>query len=198
MLPDITPLKKDIAETLRTVLKQRVRYHMGAFNESPRHYIKEGNRIVTVRPDGTTDETKLKSSEAEIIMSHDDVRDLNFQMRSEKLDAAAHEMAAQMSEHLFNILGEAVERVGNKVDGKGKPLGPEAFLEMLDKLQLEFKDDGTHENLSIIIPPNLMEKAHVTAEQLQNDPAYRKRYEEIITNKRREWRAREAARKLVG
>lgn len=198
MLPDIPPLKKEIARKLQAAFKQRVNAYMGAINEAPRHFIKEGRRVVTIRPDGRNDETELKAASAETSIRFDEVPHLSFQDRLARLDEAAREMARQINEHAFGQINEAVERVGNVVDGGGKPLSPEVFLETIEKIHLDFNADGSPSQLTVVIPLGMEQRAKETMEKLQQDPEYSKRYQDIIDKKRLEWRDREAARKLVG
>jgi hypothetical protein len=172
--------------------------HTPALHEVPKYFIQEGNRIVTLRPDGSVDETNLKQASAEMFLKGEEIPSLDPQARFAKLDDMAKEMAKQMSEHLFAEINQAVERVGNVVDRKGKPLDPEAYFEVLEKIWLEFNEDGTPQTLTLVIPPEMQERARQTLELIQTEPALKKRYEELIIHKRIEWRAREAARKLVG
>jgi len=198
MLPDIPPLKEEIARKLQSVFKQRVNAYMGAINESPRYYIKEGRQVVTIRPDGRRDETELKAASAETSIRFDEVPRLTLRDRLAKLDEAAQEMARQISEHAFRQINEAVERVGNVVHGEGKPFGPDIFMEVIEKIQLDFDADGKPSEMMVVIPPSMGERARATLESLQQNPEYSKRYQELIEKKRMEWRDREAARKLVG
>lgn len=198
MLPDIPPLKKEIARKLQAAFKQRVNAYMGAINEAPRYFIKEGRRVVTIRPDGRNEETELQTASAETSIRFDEVPHLSIQDRLTKLDEAAPEMARQISEYAFGQINEAVERVGNVVYGGGKALSPEVYLEVIEKIHLDFDANGKPRELSLVIPPHLEQRAKETLEKLHQDPEYSKRYQEIIDKKRMEWRDREAARKLVG
>ena len=164
MLPDIPPIKQEIARKLQVAFKQRVNAYMGAINEAPRHFIKEGRRIVTIRPDGRNDETELKEASAETSIRFDEVPHLSFQGRLAKLDEAAREMAKQINEHAFSQISEAVERVGNVVNSGGKPLSPEAVLEMYEKIHLEFGADGSPSQLTIVIPLGMEQRAKETME----------------------------------
>lgn len=198
MLPDIPPLKQEIAAALQAAFKQRVNAYMGAINEAPRYFIKEGRRVLTIRPDGRSDETELKQASAETSIRFDEVPHLSIQDRLAKLDDAAREMARQISEHAFGQINEAVERVGNVVNSGGKPLSPDVFLDVIEKIHLDFDAGGNPSQLTMVIPPNMAERAKETMERLHQEPEYDRRYREIIEKKRMEWRDREAARKLVG
>lgn len=107
-------------------------------------------------------------------------------------------MARQISEEAFSKIDQAVEEVGNVVSGQGEPLNPEVLLEMYEKIQLDFDEEGKHKELTVVIPPGMEQQARETIEMLHQYPEYRKRYKEIIDRKRVEWRDRETSRRLVG
>lgn len=198
MLPDIPTLKQEISKNIQLAVKQRVNMYLGAINEVPRYYIQEGDHVVTIRRDGRTDETQLTEASAETFIKLDEVPHLTPQKRLEKLDEMAREIARQISESAFNEINKAVEGTGNIVDGGGQPLSPEIYLEVIEKIQMDFDTDGNPSQLTIAVPPNVQDKAVEVLKQLQTDPEYANRYKEIIDKKRRQWRVREAARKLVG
>lgn len=199
MLPDLPKLKTDIAQVFQTIFKNRVNAYLGVVGEVPRYYIKEGSNPVTLRPDASRDETKLKAASAETIFQVDEIPCLTVEQRIARLDAAALEMANQISSHAFSTINEAVDKVGNVINAKGKQFSPEAVFEVLEKIQLDFDDDGIkHKEITIVIPPALTDRVKETLELIHQDPELSKHYEDIIDIKRMEWRAREAARKLVG
>lgn len=198
MLPDLPRMKKDIAELFQIIFKNRLNAYLGVVGEVPRYIIKEGANPVTLRPDDSRDETKLQAASAETNFSIEEIPRLSVEQRITKLDDAAREMASQISSHAFATINEAVDKVGNVVDAKGKPFSPEAVFEVLEKIQLDFDEDGKHKEITVVIPPALSDRARETLIQLHSDPKLSLRYQEIIEKKREEWRAREAARKLVG
>ena len=198
MLPDILPVKRELKKKLDVAFKQRVNAYMGAINEAPRYFIKEGRRTVMIRPDGRIDETELKQSSAEVSIRFDEVPHLTLEARMAKLDDAAKEMAEQISTHAFSVINEAVERVGNVVNSGGRPLDPEAVLEVFEKIHLEFDDEGNLGQLTIAVPPGRQQHALEVMERIGEIPEYSRRYKEIIDKKRMEWRDQEASRKLVG
>lgn len=199
MLPDLPKLKADIAQVFHLILKKRLNAYLGVVGEAPRSIIKEGRNPVTLRPDSSRDETALKLTSAETIFKLEEIPHLSAEQRIAKLDTVAREMANQISSHAFAKINEAVDKVGNVVDAKGKPLSADAIFEMLETIQIEFEPDGIkHKELTVVIPPGLAGKVKETMEKIHQDPELRKRHEDIINKKREEWRAREAARKLVG
>lgn len=198
MLPDIIPLKEDIARRLSEVFRARVNSFLGVVNEMPRSYLKEGNSIVIIREDGSRDETILRQASGEIEISASEVPTMTIQDRIDKMDIVARDMAGQISRHMFDDIGKAIEEVGNVVKSGGRPFDADIFLETLQTMHIEFDDDGNMREITAVFPPKLEPQARETIRQFQTDPELKKRYEDLMTQKRREYRAREAARKLVG
>lgn len=199
MLPDLPKLKADVAQVFHIIFKNRLNAYLGVIGEMPQYIIKEGSNPVTIRPDASRDETTLKAASAETIFKAEEIPHLTAEQRVARLDDVARDMANQMSSHAFATINKAIDKVGNVVNGKGKPFSPEAVFEVLEKIQLDFEADGVkHKELTVIIPPAMSDRVRETFEQIHQDSELSKRYKEIIDKKREEWRAREAARKLVG
>ncbi len=198
MLPDLPSLKRDIQRILDRYLQQQVHARLGVFNESLQHIIHEGNRMRTIRADGSVEESNLKEASAEMSLQLAEIPHLTPNERIAKLNNMADELANQIVKHLFGTLDAVLEKAGQVANQKGKPLSAEAVFEALEKIQLDFDETGKHHKLSIVVPPALFLRAKEVFEQIESDPALKKRYEDILTRKKLEWRDREAARKLVG
>lgn len=180
---------------MMSFLRRRSRERLGVFAKAQRQLIHEGDKLQMERADGTSDVSELKEVTGELELKTSDLPSMSMAERLQKLDQIADQMASQMSAHAFQTLGETLERAGQTSDRKGRPLDAEAILEALDKIQIDFDDPP---ELSLVIPPALKERAAEAFEQLETDPQLRARRDEIISRKRREWRDREADRKLVG
>lgn len=198
MLPDLPNLKRDIQNVLYRYLQVQVNKRIGIFNELSRQIIQEGDRLRVVRADGSIDDSELKRASAEMIIENSEAPRLTFTERIAKLNDVAEEMSRQMSEHLFGTLNEVLDKAGQVTSNKGRPLDPDAFFSVMEKIQLDFDESGKHHKLSIVVPPNLKMKMEQVLNQIDTDPELQKRYEEIILKKRIEWLDREASRKLVG
>ena len=198
MLPDLPTLKADIAEQFRLFFIQRVNACLGVVGELPRCIIKEGRNPVIFRPDSSRDETKLQAASVETIFNCDEIPHISVQDRMARLDDAARKMASQISTHAFATINETVDKVGNVIDGRGKPLSPAIFFEVIEKMQIDFDNDGNFKDLTVVVPPQMIQRFNEVMEKIQQDPELQGHYKSIIDNKRMEWRDRETARKLVG
>jgi len=151
-----------------------------------------------IRADGSIEDSDLKKASGEMVLALEEIPRLSIEQRLIKLNDMADQMARQISGHLFESLNATLDKANQVVNRKGKPLDAEAVFELLEKIQLDFDKTGRHDQLSIVIPPALESRAKQVFEQIDSDPILRKRHEEIIMQKRLEWRDREATRKLVG
>lgn len=198
MLPDLPKLKQDLQRVLDDYLRMAVRKRMHVFADVPRHTVHEGEQMRVYRADGSQEDTGMKETSAEMSMKFSDIPTMTLAERVAQLEELAESMAKQMSEHLFTTLNQSLEKAGQVVDGRGKPLSTETFLETLEKLQVDFDERGEPKGLTIVVAPSLMPHIREMMEEEKNNPEVRKRHDEIMMRKWMEWRDREASRKLVG
>lgn len=109
----------------------------------------------------------------------------------------AQEVARKQSHMTYEKIGEAVAKVGNQITEQGPPTA-ETVLNALSKMWIEFNNDGTHVPLTIVSSSEMKPAYDAAFKQLEEDPALRKRYQELLETKRLQWRERESSRKLVG
>lgn len=106
-------------------------------------------------------------------------------------------MGKEMMRSLYEMLDKVTKETGNIVNLGGRPLTYELFLDLLEKIQFDFAQDGSPMWPSL----NLGSEAHahfqrVWPEWLKN-PEFHARLKRIIDRKREEFYEREACRRLV-
>jgi len=180
------------------LFRARLDGYLGFAADVPRSFIREGSKTAIQRETGEVEQTDMGRASSQIIVGNDEVPNLNIDKAVEKLDAAAREMASQMSRLFFTSIGSAVDKVGNAIDRKGKKLDADAIFEMYDRISLDFNDDGSPVQLSVVLSPNMIELFKETLVKIDSDQDLKRKFESIISKKRMEWRDREANRKLVG
>lgn len=198
MLPDLPELKRELQCIIDQYLQRQVRARLGVFSDAPKHIIHEGERMRIIRANGTVEESNLQESKAEMAIQMEEIPTLTIKDRMERLDGMAEDMARQISDHLFGTLDATLEKAGQVVDAKGKPFDAEAFFEAIAAVDLEFDNSGQHHDLQLVIPPAMAERVQSVFNQIDTDPALKRRHEELIDRKFGQWRDRETARKLVG
>jgi hypothetical protein len=171
---------------------------LGIFAVIPRHVIREGDRMIIRRADGSVEESGFMSAEAETSISIDSVPTMTPEQRTAVLYGLAEQMARALSTGLYSSLDQVMRDSGQVVDANGEVFGPEMIFAMLQKIEIEFDQNGGVKNLCITAAPSSERVIKSAFRQIQNTPELLERYELILAMKRERWRDREAARKLVG
>lgn len=196
MLPDLHRTKEDLNLWLKAFFAARLKTHMGAFGESPKETLQEGHGTAIVRPDGTVDRTSMRRASGESTVRNESIKagDLGAVLKS--LDEAAQQMGRQIAAHAYKEISDAADRVGNTVSTNG--FTADGFLAALEVILVPFTKDGEPIWPQCHIPPSLAESAKTALETVANDPTYARRFAELKQEKRKEWDAREAGRRLAG
>jgi hypothetical protein len=111
----------------------------------------------------------------------------------EAYESAGHDMGDKQKGLFFRRFEEVVTETGQFVDAGGHPFTFDLWLETLDKVELDFSDDGEPVLPTPIAPPHVL-KAMLTWEPTHDQI---KRFREIIEKKRWTWRDRESDRRLA-
>jgi len=115
----------------------------------------------------------------------------------QKMDEMAESFIAQQEGLVFSKLNEVTEQTGNVVDGHGKPFSPALLFEALEKIQIDFDDQGRPIMPTVVLHPSLFEKVKEKLPEWEANPEFAKRHNAIIEEKRRQWLDRENCRKLA-
>jgi hypothetical protein len=196
VLPDIPKTKAEISRQLRLRIRSVARslnpfLRMGTTviqHEGFTHsYEQLGTGIV---------EEQLKEHAIPIEIRFSEVPDLIGDKLTAKVDAIADELARRTSQDAYKKLDESTGKVGNWVDAGGRPLTQNIYLEMLEKMDMDFEEDG-QPGFSLVMHPDLAEVVRVRMEEWEKDKDFQRRYDELIRVKREAWVDRESNRKLV-
>jgi hypothetical protein len=198
MFPDFLKTKENLQKMLDQEMKKARLLHMGPLANVPESMIFEGDKTVVVREDGSIDEENLESTTVKLEVKFEEVEKMNHEMVLDKINRAAEEMASKMAKLFYERLTESAEEVGNVVSAGGEPFSIDLFFEMLEKIHVDFDEEGNPIQLMCPVNPKLLPSIAETISQAKADPANDRRFEAIIERKREEWRVRESNRKLVG
>ena len=159
----------------------------------------EGDRYSFQTHDsGRIVEGEYKAFRAELslrktIPSEERARELESQ-----LEETATAIAQQQERMLFTTVSDAVERVGNAFDARGKPFHPSMFHEALRKMWVDFDESGQAILPTIVMHPDMFKAIGPKLKEWEADKNLKAEFDAVIAQKREEWRARENNRKLVG
>jgi hypothetical protein len=187
-----------LEQRLRMRCDQKRVSDLGPFGEAPSFRLAEGHRLIFEREDGVENEVEFGHAEAEFKVSVDELPNLTLDQLVAKMDKAAAELARQQVERAVSVLNEAVETVGNTLHMRGEPFQEEHLFQALEKISIDFDESGQPYVPALLMGPDMADRATKVVGRITSEPDLRRRYDQIISRKREEWRARESRRKLVG
>jgi hypothetical protein len=196
MLPDFPKTKSEISKLLSARVRHKTE-EMSFFASLPRAFTQHEGNVFSYPQEGFGTVTEgFERFEVPITVKIDELRSLVGDRLLEKIDGIAEEMARKTSEHGYRVLDQATQKGGTRIDADGKPFDQEMLLAMLEQVDLSFDADGKPDLVMLMHPvmAKAVDEKWVLWEQ---DPAFKKRYDEILTRKREAWRDRESDRKLV-
>jgi hypothetical protein len=106
------------------------------------------------------------------------------------------DMGAKMQDGILKGVEAATEKVGNVVTIKNGVITPEAFLEMMEKVEIDYDEDGQSQS-SWFLPPEMAAELHKNYQNWQQDPQLKAKLAELEKKKKEQFRARETSRRLA-
>jgi len=198
MLPDYPSLKKEIREVLDVFLKKQVEHYSVAMQQIPKTKLFEGKGTVIKRRTGEEDPTPFMSSETGFELKYDEIPEMSINDILAKLDQAALSMAEKMELTFFKSISEQLDKAGRTFGQKGGPLTGKSILNALRNIFISFDKNGKPSLRSIFHGPKLEKSMKKAIKEINENPELKKEEKEIWLQKKEEWRAEEASRKLVG
>ena len=197
MLPDYPDLKSQLQQKLNDWLRARVNFYSAPMSGVRETRVFEGSGTATLQSGALVRRKPFTKGQAEFEVAYSEVPTLTLDKVLERLDGAARELANQKMDLFFSTISEAAESAGNVVQAT-KGLTPEALLELFDKMQLEFDENGKISGLQAVLGPKQIQEMEETQRLIESDPNLKRRFDNVLARKRVEWRVREASRNLVG
>lgn len=94
-------------------------------------------------------------------------------------------------------MSTAVEEVGNVVDAKDQEITPETFLDAMRKISIQFDKDDNPKLPTVTINEKMSDAWRKVIEEVEVNPKHKEEFNKIIEQKRKEYNAEQAGRKLV-
>jgi len=143
-------------------------------NSLPSGQVHEGTSM-PVRAEFSLQATEIVAGNAEVLWL--------------KWNELADEYVASLMPQIFAAIASATEAAGTNINAGGQPLSADLFIEMLERMQLDFDDNGQL-NLQMVVGPDF-----VPPPQSEED---QRRIDEFIERKRQEFFAKRRRRELPG
>lgn len=97
-----------------------------------------------------------------------------------------------LARHFFKNISEITDATGQSVDAKGQPLTVDLILDLLEKVEFGFDDDGNPQYPTLVLPPAAIERLKT----LKFTPEQEQRRTQIIEEKRARFNASKRTRRL--
>lgn len=198
MLPDFPKVKGKLQKMHDYVMKHAHLSHLGPLAGIRESMVFEGNKTIIIREDGSVEEIGFEEITAELQVNFAEVETMTHEMVLDRINRPAKEIAGKQAKFAYEQIGKAAEEAGNVVSADGKPFSIEMLFEMLEKMDLDFDEAGNPIGTIFVAHPNLFPAIAKAISQAEADPETAKRAQELMDQKREEWRVRENNRKLVG
>jgi len=195
MLPDFPKIKNKILQSFEKEIRETIENDT-LFQKIGEERLFEGNTSVLIK-DNEEQEIKPLTIEDKIEVNNDEIIERGIQVLENIKPNLIKYFIKDKHKMLFDAVDNATRETGNVVDAKGKPFDFNTFIELLEKLQIDFNRMDKPIMPSIIIHPSMLPQIQAKLKEAENNPEFQKRMEQLIEQKKREWNDRESNRKLV-
>jgi hypothetical protein len=196
MLPDFPNLKRKFKEAMSFLLKMRIRSNP-LFSRIKEEHFHEGDRWAIKQPDGTVDESYFTEISEKYVIEPKDVIEKGPSAIIQNQLKLAEKMTKKQHELFLRKMQSVTQKSGNVVDAQGRPFTPELFLELLEKVDIDFDDQGRPQLPALFVGPDLAARIKEKLPEWEANLAHKKAFEDLINKKKSQWDDRESNRKLV-
>ena len=198
MLPDFFRCKKRLLELAQISFRQTLNAEgVVALIKNVPYF--EGNRFESSDVEGTLSSHKPHTFEAALCADRQQIAESGIQYFIQMLREQTERLHQEQFELFQERMDEAVTRTGNAIDTGGQPLTFNLYLDLLEKVDLEFDEQGNPDFSSrfLVVSPEMADFLRQKMPEWEQNVEFQRRLETIINNKREDWLDRESNRKLV-
>jgi hypothetical protein len=161
------------------------------FSGIERDYTTHRGPIRNVPGDTPLDQSMFAVS-GESSISWDSIRNGKIDDYIQSLVDLSESQRKSLARHLFKNISEITDATGQTVNAKGQPLTVDLILDLLEKVEFGFDDDGNPQYPTLFLPSAAIERL----KKLEFTPEQEKRRQQIIEEKRARFNASKRTRRL--
>jgi hypothetical protein len=163
----------------------------------PRKPMREGNASESQTIQGEVSRTKFRKHSSSISISYPDGKGLTFDQFCAKASELGKQLAQEISKTVFDKLNEITKETGNEVTfSKGEGIQYKHLFELIEKTEVDYDENGEPFS-SFFCGSEFYEDVRKKMPEWEKDPEFQSRLKELHARKKREFREREARRRLV-
>lgn len=196
MLPDFPEVKEFYQKRLNELLTRFMGSHP-LLSQMREHSYREGTANSIQRESGEEVSSGMKKLEELLKIDSKDIAEQGPLAFIQPLKNMADSINEKRMEMVLRDIHEATEVTGNVLDTKGEQLSHDHLLQMLEKITIPFDESGNPLMPSMVVNENLMKKLQERIPEWEADPENKRKFEELMQTKKKEWDDRESHRKLV-
>lgn len=196
MLPDFPKLKSALARQFADHIEKCVQQDP-LLSRIRRVPVFEGDELVVEYASGGEKKTGLENFAYPVVVSKEELIDKGIAAYRERLPAIAEAALRDRKKLLFRRTSEACEEAGTAIDAQGRPFGPGLFLEALERVELDFDENGQPRFPTMVVSPEMGAYVRTHMAQWEADERFQARRAQIIEEQRKRWIDRESHRQLV-
>jgi len=140
---------------------------------------------------------ELQKAEARLEVNDEDLIREGIDAYLSKIATISEEFVTQKEKLLIGKMQEVTKATGNAIDARAQPLSPSLILNALEKMEIEFDENGKIKSLALVMHPDQIQEFRKKAVEWEKDPEYQKKFKDLMEKKKAEWHDRESSRKLV-
>jgi hypothetical protein len=161
------------------------------FGQIPWRSTEHGGPVRNVRKPSPLDQT-MPVIESESSISIDSIRNSEIEEYTHSLYELANSSIRAFAPEFFKGMGEITEAVGTSLDARGRPFSFDMLNDMLEKVYIEFDEEGEPIFPTLVMHPRMIEQIR----SIKPTSEQKERYDEIIMRKRAEYYAKKRTRRL--
>lgn len=192
MLPDLPEVKRELLVFLMQYFNSTSRQEMGALKDCRVQPIFEGNTHGVERSTGDKEVNSLWEIPSETRI---EPQSETLESIIAKVGDMAEQVGRQVEKNSFAHLDRTLAKAGQVIDARNKDIA-DALFEMFEKVEIPLGKDGKldHSGMRFVCGSEMIEAMR----KIEETPAMKAKFEQIMEEKERKAIAREANRKLVG
>jgi hypothetical protein len=158
---------------------------------------REGKASTFQTEQGAIEQIDYKHTGSEIVYKPKDAEGMTVQEFIKIYQEPAREMGKKTVTALYEKIDKITQQTGNFVNSGRKPLSHDLFLDLIEKMPIDFDSSDQPRMPSLNAGSEMFAHLQQQIPKWHEDPAFLTRWKAILDKKREEFREREACRRLV-